>query len=66
MARGDHPQRTPFYGILFVFAAMALFIVTATSGPTWFAVGGYILAVLFAIFGFMLTFRDLSGTRPGV
>lgn len=60
MARGDHPQRTPFYGVVLIMAALAVAmnVHRITSVPLQVPV--YVLAALTAMVGFVMTFRDLS------
>ncbi|SDX71059.1 hypothetical protein SAMN05661080_00900 [Modestobacter sp. DSM 44400] len=66
MARGDHPMRTPVYGGLLIAAAMigATLVVYAGAGlPGWLHVALLVLALIAALAGWLMTFRDLSGTR---
>jgi UDP-N-acetylmuramyl pentapeptide phosphotransferase/UDP-N-acetylglucosamine-1-phosphate transferase len=64
MAIGDHPMRTPVYG--------GLLIVVAMLGATWVWQGGLpiwlrnsllVLALVAALAGWLMTFRDLSPRR---
>lgn len=61
MARGDHPQRTPFYGgVLIIGAMLASTAVTEwISVPTGARIAVYLLSLLAAGIGILLTFRDL-------
>jgi UDP-N-acetylmuramyl pentapeptide phosphotransferase/UDP-N-acetylglucosamine-1-phosphate transferase len=66
MARGDHPMRTPVYGGLLIAAAMVgatLVVAAGTSLPGWLRAVLLVLALLAALAGWLMTFRDLSGTR---
>jgi hypothetical protein len=66
MARGDHPMRTPVYGGLLIAAAMvgSTLVVAAGAGwPGWLRAVLLVLALLTAMAGWLMTFRDLSGTR---
>lgn len=66
MARGDHPMRTPVYGALLIAAAMvgATLVVAGSDGlPGWLRVVLLVLALLTVVTGWLMTFRDLSGTR---
>ena len=60
MARGDHPMRTPFYGVLLIVAAMVVSTLASVTGPTWLRVVVYILAAPAALVGFVMTFRDYN------
>lgn len=59
MGLGDHPMRTPFYGVLLVVAALGL-VWLAASTTGWLAGFGYVLAVVVGAFGFVMTLRDLD------
>jgi hypothetical protein len=66
MARGDHPMRTPVYGGLLIAAAMLGATVVVTGGgdwPGWLRAALLVLALLAAIAGWLMTFRDLTGQR---
>jgi UDP-N-acetylmuramyl pentapeptide phosphotransferase/UDP-N-acetylglucosamine-1-phosphate transferase len=66
MARGDHPMRTPVYGGLLIAAAMVgatLVVAAGTRLPGWLRAVLLVLALLAALAGWLMTFRDLSGTR---
>ena len=53
MARGDHPQRTPFYGVRLLSGWLA-----SSIHILWFSITIYVLAVIAAVFGFVMSFRD--------
>ena len=59
MGLGDHPARTPFYGVLLVVAALALCWLASTAAG-WPAGLGYALAVVIGAVGFVMTLRDLD------
>ena len=66
MARGDHPMRTPVYGGLLIAAAMigsTLVVADGGGWPGWLRAVLLVLALLIAIGGWLLTFRDVTGTR---
>ena len=58
MGLGDHPQRTPLYGVLLVVVAVLLCWLTASAFTGWQMVAGYLLAVAIGVFGFVMTLRD--------
>lgn len=58
MARGEHPQRTPFYGACLMAAAFLSVWLAASVHTTWVAVLIYIGAVVGGAVGFAMTFRD--------
>lgn len=58
MARGDHPTRTPFYGVLLSAAAFLSCWVAAVVTVTWVAATIYIVAAVVAGIGFVMTLRD--------
>lgn len=61
MAIGEHPQRTPFYGILLLVGVMvAATVVTMADVATGARVAVYVAAALVAIVGGAWTLRDLS------
>lgn len=60
MARGDHPQRTPFYGACLLAAAFLSCWLAASVSATWLSVTIYIAAAVVAGIGFLMTFRDYS------
>ena len=61
MAIGEHPQRTPFYGIALIVSVMvAATVVTMAPVPTAARVVVYLIAAVVAVVGGALTLRDLS------
>jgi hypothetical protein len=58
----DREQRTPFYGIVLILAAMfgALAVYSGEYGPAWFRVVVYVAAVAVVLVGCVMTFRDYS------
>lgn len=58
--RNRYAARPPLYGMVLVFAAIAVVAVTAYLQSGWWSVPGYIIATVTAIAGFTLAFRDLS------
>ncbi len=59
MARGEHPERTPVYGgALMVGAMVVSTVVTAVGVPTGVKVAVYLVSLVAALAGFVLTFRD--------
>jgi hypothetical protein len=66
MARGEHPMRTPVYGGLLIATAMigsTLVVAGGAGWPGWLRAVLLVLALVTAIGGWLLTFRDLTGTR---
>ena len=64
MARGDHPMRTPVYGALLIVGAMIGSIAVWQGLPTgWLRGALLVLALVTAIAGWLMTFRDLSRPR---
>jgi hypothetical protein len=63
--RGEHPQRTPFYGAMLMIMAMLIGIaVTAWSHPgTTVRAVFLVFALIVAIIGFGMTMRDNSRFR---
>lgn len=61
MARGDHPQRTPLYGVALMIGVMvaAFFTATADVGPA-VRIPVYAVCVVVGIVGGVLTYRDYS------
>ncbi|WP_244880988.1 amino acid permease [Tsukamurella pseudospumae] len=53
-------SRPPLYGMVLVFAGMAVVAVTAYYHLGWWSIIGYAVAAVMAIVGFALAFRDLS------
>lgn len=58
MARGDHPIRTPFYGVLLSVAAFLFCWAAAVITVTWLAATIYIVAAIAAGIGLVMTLRD--------
>ena len=54
----DREQRTPFYWIVLILAALGASLAVSYYGPTWFRVTVYILTVLLVLVGGVMTFRD--------
>ncbi|MFI9535429.1 hypothetical protein ACIG56_19540 [Nocardia fusca] len=54
----DKEQRTPFYGIVLILAALGASLAVSYYGPMWFRVTVYILTVLVVLVGGIMTFRD--------
>jgi UDP-N-acetylmuramyl pentapeptide phosphotransferase/UDP-N-acetylglucosamine-1-phosphate transferase len=64
MAIGDHPMRTPVYGgALIVGAMLGATWVWEGSLPTWLRDMLLVVALLAALAGWLMTFRDLSPSR---
>jgi hypothetical protein len=61
VARGDHPQRTPFYGaVLMIAAFVAGSMTAAVEMPIAAHAVIIVTAALVGLAGFLMTFRDLS------
>jgi hypothetical protein len=60
MARGDHPQRTPFYGVCLLSGAFLACWLASSVHILWLSIAIYVLAALAAVVGFVMTFRDYS------
>ena len=60
MGLGEHPMRTPFYGVLLVIAALALCWLAASVLTGWPVGVGYAAAVVVGAVGFLMTLRDLD------
>lgn len=58
MGLGDHPMRTPLYGVLLVIAAVLLVWWVASALTGWHAAVGYFLAIAVGGIGFVMTLRD--------
>ncbi|MFC7446270.1 hypothetical protein [Rhodococcus daqingensis] len=56
----DREQRTPFYGVVMILAALGAAMAVSYYGPAWFRVTVYILAVMVFLVGGVMTFRDYS------
>jgi hypothetical protein len=67
MARGEHPMRTPVYGALLIISAMlgATWVVRGGGEalPGWLHAALLVLALLMAVAGWLMTFRDLTPPR---
>lgn len=60
MARGDHPQRTPFYGVCLLSGAFLSCWLASSIDILWLSIAIYVLAAIAAGGGFIMTFRDYS------
>jgi hypothetical protein len=60
MPRNRYAAKPPLYGMVMVFAAMAIVAVTAYFHLGWWSTIGYAIAAVMAVGGFALAFRDLS------
>jgi hypothetical protein len=60
MMRNRYAAKPPLYGMVLVFAAIAIVAVTAYLHFGWWSVLGYGIAAVTAIAGFVLAFRDFS------
>lgn len=60
MARGEHPQRTPFYGACLMAAAFLLCWPASMVDLVWLRVTLYIVAALMGAVGSLMTLRDYS------
>jgi hypothetical protein len=58
MARGDHPQRTPFYGVCLLFLAFGACGLASITHPAWASALVYVGAAAVGMVGFVMTFRD--------
>lgn len=56
----DREQRTPFYGVVLILAALGASMAVSYYGPTWVRVTVYILTVVVVLVGGVMTFRDYS------
>jgi hypothetical protein len=64
MALGDHPMRTPVYGALLIVGAMVGGTLAWQGGlPTWLRNCLMVLALIAAVAGSLMTFRDLTPSR---
>ena len=59
MARGEHPQRTPFCGVP-AFRRLLSCWLAASVSATWLSIAIYVVAAVIAWIGFLMTFRDYS------
>jgi hypothetical protein len=60
MARGEHPQRTPFYRVCLLSGAFLACWLASSDQHRVLSIVIYVLAGLAAVFGFVMTFRDYS------
>lgn len=60
MARGAHPQRTPFYGVCLLSGAFLLCWLGVSIHNAWLSIAIYVLAAVAGGVGFVMTFRDYS------
>lgn len=58
MARGDHPQRTVFYGACLLAAAFLSCWLAAWVHITWVSVLIYVAAAVATCVGVVMTLRD--------
>ncbi|WP_327148475.1 hypothetical protein [Nocardia sp. NBC_01329] len=56
----DREQRTPFYGVVLILAALGASLAVSYYGPMWLRVTVYILTVLAILVGGVMTFRDYT------
>ena len=64
MGRGDHPRRTPVYGGLLIVAAMVgATVVWVNDVPDWLTTVLLLVALVAALAGWLMTFRDLTPPR---
>ena len=64
MARPKLWAKIPLIGMSLVFLAMAIVAVTAYLHAGWYSIVGYAAAAVLGVFGFVLTFRDVSNPPP--
>jgi hypothetical protein len=60
MSRGDHPERTPFYGVCLLAGAFLSLWLASSVSILWLSIAIGVLAVLASGAGFLMTFRDLG------
>jgi UDP-N-acetylmuramyl pentapeptide phosphotransferase/UDP-N-acetylglucosamine-1-phosphate transferase len=66
MARGDHPKRTPVYGGLLMAVALLTGVLVVSAGegwPGWLRAVVLVAALIAALAGWLMTFRDLTPRR---
>ena len=63
MARIDLFAKIPLIGMSLVFLAMFIVAVTAYLHLGWYSIIGYAIAAVVAVFGFVMTFRDITIRR---
>ncbi|MCA2208788.1 MULTISPECIES: hypothetical protein [Nocardia] len=56
----DREQRTPFYGVVLILAALGATMAVTFYGPTWLRVVVYLFMVVAIMVGGVMTFRDYS------
>ena len=66
MARVDLFAKIPLIGMSLVFLAMFIVAVTAYLHIGWYSIIGYAIAAVVAVFGFVMTFRDIHDTTGPV
>jgi hypothetical protein len=64
MARPTLWAKIPLIGMSMVFLAMFIVAVTAYLHAGWYSIIGYAAAAALGVFGFVLTFRDVSNPPP--
>ncbi|MFI6167266.1 hypothetical protein ACIBCN_10815 [Nocardia sp. NPDC051052] len=57
---GNHPQRTPFYGMLMMLTAMITGLWVGDLPWPGLRVAAYLALLALALAGFLMTFRDYS------
>ncbi len=60
MARGEHPQRTPFYGACLMAAAFLMCWPASMVDAVWLRATLYVAAAVMAAIGALMTLRDYS------
>lgn len=60
MSRNRYAATPPLYGMVLVFLAIAIVVITAYLHAGWWSIVGYGAAAVIAAAGFALAFRDLS------
>ena len=64
MALGDHPRRTVVYGALLIVGAMVgATLVWESALPGWSKAVLLVVALVAALAGWIMTFRDLTPSR---
>lgn len=58
MARGEHPQRTPFYGACLLLAAFLSCWLAASVHIVWLSTLIYVAAAVAGCVGVVMTLRD--------
>lgn len=64
MTRPSLWAKIPLIGMSMVFLAMFIVAVTAYLHVGWYSIVGYAAAAALGVFGFVLTFRDVSNPPP--